>query len=152
MFRSSAIPATASAGFDLAPSPWQRRWLLLGHLLVALMATLALPPWPLLLAIFIALPVHGWWQWRRLVNRHGWRLRWDSGGLSLDRGAVECEPVDCRVRYLSRWLLVFELKTASGVDQVALWRDGFEPEPWRQLQIIAREQLRGGTAKPQGEW
>lgn len=142
MSRLSAIPGTASAEFGLACSVWQRRWLLSGHLLVPCLLLLARPPWPLLVLICVLLSLHGYWQWQRLVQRSGWRLMVDNGRLCLDQGQGDSVPAVGRVAYLSSWLLVFHLTLPSGVRTLALWRDGFPPQAWRRLQLLARELLR----------
>ena len=144
MSRSFATPATASAEFSLAPSRWQRRWLVLGHLLVPLLLLPNRPPWLLFALICLLLAVHGCWQWRRLARRSG-VLEVDSRGLFCDRGDGDPVPVTCGVRYLSRWLLVIELGSTEGRQRLALWRDGYAAEDWRRLQLLAREGLRAGS-------
>lgn len=145
MSRSSAIPATVSAEFNLAASRWQRRFLLLSHLSVPLLLLPNRPPWLVFALICSLLGLHGYWQWRVLARRVG-RVRIDNSGLYLLGGDGGAQPVTGKVRYLSRWLLVLELASEAGRQRLALWRDGYSPEQWRQLQVLAREHLRAGEA------
>ena len=111
------------------------------HLLIPILLLPNRPPWLLFTAICLLLAIHGYWQWQVLMRRTG-VLVVESEGLRFDRGEGEPVPVVYGVSYLSRWLLVFELELASGRQRLALWRDGYLPEDWRRLQVLAREKLR----------
>jgi len=113
----------------------------LGHLLVPLLLLPNRLPWLVLGLICLLLAVHGYWQWQLLARRSG-TLTLDSGGLFYDWGAGAPVAVTGRIRYLSRWLLVLELEFAKRRQRLALWRDGYSAEDWRQLQVLARDRSR----------
>jgi hypothetical protein len=140
-------PATAFAECSLAPSP--RQWLLLvgGHALAAGLLAFANLPWWQFGAVALLVLANLGWQARAFGERRSWRLCHDDGNWSLVDRDGRSVPVCCRVRYLARWLLVFELDDGCRRRQVALMRDGCAAEGWRQFHVLARGLVRAGRGE-----
>lgn len=146
-YRSSVTPVIVFAEFSLVPSPRQWQLLLGGHALVAGLLPFANLPWWQFGALILLLLAHLGWQVRTFGERRDWRLCHDDGNWSLIDGAGRSAPVFCRVRYLARWLLVFELEGGGRRRQVAVMRDGGTADDWRQLHVLARGLVRAGRAE-----
>jgi hypothetical protein len=80
-----------------------------------------------------ALAVRGW---RRMAGAD--RLLWDGSAWQLRAGGEHVRLQDCRVDYVTAWLIVLSFADGRRRRHLPLFADAMTAEGFRQMQVLVR--------------